>query len=78
MFATWNLLAQACHPESNTATRRRRALLRDLPLGALHLLDFGKCETKNYPCQSFSRKRLRHGDSSMRVFVLEFCAYRSE
>ena len=33
---------------------------------------------KNYPCQSFSRKRFGKGDSSMNVFVLEQCAYRSE
>ncbi len=61
------LYAQICHPESNTIPRRRRALLRDLPLGALYLLDFGKCETKNYPCQSFSRKRFEKGDSSLRA-----------
>ena len=78
MSSLRNLFAQVCHPESNTITRRRRALLRDLPLGALYLLDSGKWDcrdrllrrsagtlTKIYPCKTLSQKRLQAGDSSL-------------
>ena len=72
------LFTQSCHPERNTVTRRRRALLRDLPLGALRLLDFGKWDcrerrlrrfaemlTKIHPCQGLDRLRFGVGDSSL-------------